>query len=181
MAGVDHAARCVASVSNRLIHCAAIMQAVSALVSLALRELASNPALPTRPRTLQQTVAARHRARSASGTCHPQAACHSTENAASSGAPTGFVRITHPFHPLSGQRLPCVGKRYNRHGERLLLQDDGGAVWSVAPQWTDLVGLDPEVVMGSGRALFRVAELVELACLVRRLSDNAASPPRGNL
>jgi Family of unknown function (DUF5372) len=82
-----------------------------------------------------------------------------------------FVRVTHPFHPLFGRQLPCVGKRHNRYGERLLLQVDGAAVWSVPPQWTDLVDPDPEVVMGHGRALLRTVDLIELASLVKRLSD----------
>jgi len=79
------------------------------------------------------------------------------------------VRVTHPFHPLSGQQFVCVGKRYNRYGMRLLLQIDETSVCSVAPQWTDLVVPDPEVVLGEGRALLRVADLVELARLVARL------------
>jgi len=83
------------------------------------------------------------------------------------------VRVTHPFHPLFGRRLPCVGKRYNRHGKRLLLQADDAAVWSVPPQWTDLVGLDPAVVMGDGQALLRAVDLLELASLVKRLSDES--------
>jgi len=99
------------------------------------------------------------------------AACISTQNADSSGVTQQFVRVTHPFHPLFGRRLPCVGKRYNRYGERLLLQVDGATVWSVPPQWTDLVDPDPEVVMGHGRALLRTVDLIELASLVKRLSD----------
>ena len=85
-----------------------------------------------------------------------------------------FVRVTHPFHPLFGRQLPCVGKRYNRHGKRLLLQVDDAAVWSVPPQWTDLVGSDPAVVMGDGRALLRAVDLLELASLVKRLSDESS-------
>jgi hypothetical protein len=42
-------------------------------------------------------------------------------------------------------------------------------VRSVPPQWTDLVAPDPEIVMGRHRALFRVADLVELAQLVEEL------------
>ena len=84
------------------------------------------------------------------------------------------MRVTHPFHPLFGRQLPCVGKRYNRYGERLLLQDDGATVWSVPPQWTDLVGPDLEVVIAGGRALLRAVDLMELAGLVKRLSDRAA-------
>ncbi len=80
-----------------------------------------------------------------------------------------LVRVTHPFHPLSGRQLPCVGERYNRYGRRLLLRVDGEIVCSVPPQWTDVVGPDPEIVLGEHRALVRVADLVELAQLVDRL------------
>lgn len=50
-----------------------------------------------------------------------------------------------------------------------MLQADNGAVCSVPPQWTDAVTPDPEIVMGQGRALLRVADLLELADLVSRL------------
>jgi hypothetical protein len=74
--------------------------------------------------------------------------------------------------------LVCLGERYNRYGRRLLLQVDGETVCSVPPQWTDLVAPDPEVVLGKERALFRVADLVELARLVARLGerDSAEMP-----
>ena len=77
--------------------------------------------------------------------------------------------MTHPFHPLSGQQLSCVEERYNRFGKRLLLEADNGAVCAVPPQWTDVVAPDPEIVLGGGRALFRVADLLELAQLIDRL------------
>ena len=79
------------------------------------------------------------------------------------------MRVTHPFHPFSGQQLTCLGDRYNRYGRRLLLQVDDQTVCSVPPQWTDLVAQDPEIVMGEQRALFRVADLMELARLVERV------------
>ncbi|WP_321473439.1 DUF5372 family protein [uncultured Paludibaculum sp.] len=81
------------------------------------------------------------------------------------------MRVTHPFHPLSGQELACVGERYNRYGRRLLLRLDEVAVCSVPPQWTDLVTPDPEIVLGEGRALFRVADLLELVRLVNQLHE----------
>jgi len=79
------------------------------------------------------------------------------------------VRVTHPFHPFSGQKLACLGERYNRYGRRLLLQIDDHSICSVPPQWTDLVAQDPEIIMGERRALFRMADLVELTRLVERL------------
>jgi hypothetical protein len=80
-----------------------------------------------------------------------------------------LVRVTHPFHPLSGQALVCVGERYNRYGRRLLLRVDDKTVCSIPQEWTDLAAPDPEVVLGQGRALFRVADLVDLARLLARL------------
>ena len=62
-----------------------------------------------------------------------------------------------------------MGERYNRYGKRLLLQVDDRTVCSVAPQWTDLVAPDAEIVMGEGRALLRVADFMELARVVARL------------
>lgn len=82
-----------------------------------------------------------------------------------------LVRVTHPFHPLSGRELACVGDRYNRYGRRLLLRIDEVAVCSVPPQWTDLAAPDPEIVLGQGRALFRVADLLELARLVDQIRN----------
>ena len=77
--------------------------------------------------------------------------------------------MTHPFHALSGRQLVCIGERYNRYGTRLLLRVDEDHVCSVPRQWTDVVPPDPEVVIGEGRALVRVADLLELADLVSRL------------
>jgi uncharacterized protein DUF5372 len=88
------------------------------------------------------------------------------------------VRITHPFHPLTGRQLVCVGERYNRYGRTLLLQTDDECVRTVPPQWTDAVAPDPEIVMGGQRALFCVGDLLELARLVDRLSGRDSPEKR---
>ena len=67
-----------------------------------------------------------------------------------------------------------MGERYNRHGKRLLLRVDDVTVCSVPPQWTDLVIPDPEIVIGEYRALFRVADLLELERLVDKLREHAS-------
>jgi hypothetical protein len=56
-----------------------------------------------------------------------------------------------------------------------LLRFDDGAMCSVPPQWTDVVALDPEIVMGQSRALFRVADLMELARLVARMASRRST------
>jgi Family of unknown function (DUF5372) len=95
---------------------------------------------------------------------------NSINTAASSDVAQEFVEVTHPFHPLSGRRLSCVGRRYNRYGERVLLQDEKGGLWLLPPQWTDLVVPDPVVALSDGRALLRFVDLMELARLVDRLT-----------
>ena len=47
---------------------------------------------------------------------------------------------------------------------------DDANVCSVPPQWTDMTAPDPEIVLGGRRALFRVADLLELTRLVGELS-----------
>lgn len=85
------------------------------------------------------------------------------------------MRVTHPFHPLSGRQLACVGERCNRYGMTLLVETGEGLVCAVRPQWTDVVAPDPEIVLGGQQALFRVADLMELARLVDRLSGRDGS------
>ena len=77
------------------------------------------------------------------------------------------MRVTHPFHPLSGRKFPCVGERCTPYGKRVLLKVDDTVVCSVPRQWTDLVGLDPEIVLGGCRAIVRVGDLIERERLIR--------------
>jgi hypothetical protein len=51
-----------------------------------------------------------------------------------------------------------------------LVRAEDGSICSVPEQWTDTARLDPELVIGEMRALFRVADLIELERLVSRLS-----------
>ena len=108
--------------------------------------------------------------RSASGSGLSPIACNSIQNAGASISGPRLVRVTHPFHPLSGKQFVCVGERYNVHGKRLLLQVDEMTICSVLPQWTDLAVPDPEIIIGKHRALFRLADLLDLARLVEQLA-----------
>ena len=104
------------------------------------------------------------------------AACNSPGKADHTVASAQFVRVTHPFHPFADRQLVCVGERHNRSGKRLLLRIDDSTICSVPPQWTDVAAPDPEVVMGRGRALLRVVDLMGLARLVEQLSARRACP-----
>lgn len=72
------------------------------------------------------------------------------------------MRITHPFHPLSGQEFVLVAERSSRHGDRIWYEQPDGSVGSVPLGWTDRGEGDPFVALAAGRAHFRAEELVEL-------------------
>lgn len=116
-----------------------------------------------------------HRPSTATETVLVRAVCNSPPKADLTGASAQLVRVTHPFHPFAGWQLVCVGERHNRSGKRLLLRIDDSTICSVPPQWTDAAAPDPEVVIGQGRSLLRVVDLVGLARLVEQLSARRRS------
>jgi hypothetical protein len=59
-----------------------------------------------------------------------------------------------------------------------LVQADDGRVWSVPVRWTDLAAPDPEVVMGEGRLLLRLADWMQLANLVEEFLGASAARAR---
>ena len=71
--------------------------------------------------------------------------------------------MTHPFHPLAGQKCEYVGERRNMHGLRLLCRADDGVVWAVPVEWTDRVEPALELQLSAGRAYFLVGDLLALS------------------
>ena len=57
--------------------------------------------------------------------------------------------------------------RHNWSEDRVYFHDDEEKLRSVPSQWTSWVPEDPVVGVGVGRAHFRLAELLELATLLR--------------
>ena len=83
--------------------------------------------------------------------------------------PTERFRITHPFHPYAGREFGVVAWRCNWAEERVYFQDGQNRLRSVPSQWTNLASDDPVVIVGAGRAHFRVVDLLELAVLLQEL------------
>lgn len=81
----------------------------------------------------------------------------------------GFT-VTHPFHPLSGQRFELVGYTHAWGEQRVFFRHPGEArVHSLPASWTDVEGPDPFLVIAAGRAHFRVQDLLALAHLLQKL------------
>ena len=55
----------------------------------------------------------------------------------------GYVTITHPFHPLKGERLKVLSSKTFNKRDILSLQNLCGSMLSVPREWTDKADPDP--------------------------------------
>jgi len=78
-------------------------------------------------------------------------------------------RITHPYHPLSGQDFEVVSHRKYFTEDRVYFFDETGGYRSIPAQFTSLAPQDPFVVMSAGSSHFRTEDLLELAELLEKL------------
>jgi hypothetical protein len=81
------------------------------------------------------------------------------------------VKVTHPFHPLTGQEFGFAFRRCNWGEDRVFVFTEDGAVRGFPAGWTDAAPADPFVVMAEGRSAFRVQDLLALASLLERLGQ----------
>ena len=79
--------------------------------------------------------------------------------------------MTHPFHPLFGREFDLVTYRHNWSEDRVYYQDDQGQLKSLSADWTSVGAYDPFVVASAGRAMFRTADLLELAVLIEQFQE----------
>lgn len=63
---------------------------------------------------------------------------------------------------MSGKVLVLVTCRNNWGEQRAYYHDESGTLRSLPLAWTSLAPVDPLVRLAAGRALFRVADLLEL-------------------
>ena len=86
--------------------------------------------------------------------------------------PARLLRVTHPFHPLTGRTFEWVSDRVRARGEwRVQFRDDRDHLHSMPASWTDLVEPDPVVQLADGRAYLRVEDLLRLVDLLARTGE----------
>ena len=73
------------------------------------------------------------------------------------------MRITHPFHPLRGQRFPLLYRGHTGEERWVVLQRPDGSVLRLPIEWTDLRAPDGYGDVARGRSRFRLPDLVRLA------------------
>jgi hypothetical protein len=89
-------------------------------------------------------------------------------------------KITHPFHPWSGQRFELITYLHTWGEDRVYFQrQESEHLVSVPASWTDVVPEDPLVQLAAGQSLFRVAELLELVLMVEESSQKCVKKIMG--
>ena len=83
-------------------------------------------------------------------------------------ADTNF-EITHPHHPLRGQRFKLVTYRHNWGEDRVYFHNTEGRLSSIPACWTTVVAPDPFVAVAGGRCFFRYEDLLQLVELMEKL------------
>ena len=84
-------------------------------------------------------------------------------------------RIIHPFHPWCGRRFELVAYKNAWGEDRVFFYDEHQQLIGLTASWTDVIAMDPFVAVSAGRALFRAEDLLELACLIRRLASRGGT------
>ena len=99
-----------------------------------LRETApiARPRCPLSPRSGQQATL------SASAQIVPRSRWTLSSNAPNAHEAHGFFWITHPYHPLSGQRFALVQYRHTWGEHRVYFHDHSGQLCSLPVPWTSL-------------------------------------------
>ena len=77
--------------------------------------------------------------------------------------------MTHPFHPLRGQKFEMIEYRHAWGEERVYFLDTKGQMQRLPAAWTDVAAVDPFEMIAAGRSALRVEDLLQLADLIERL------------
>jgi len=80
-------------------------------------------------------------------------------------------RVVHRFHPLYQQEFELVDRRLNWGEDRVYYYDEEDHLKSLPASYTNVQEEDPYIMIGKGRAYFRIEDLLELARLLREESD----------
>ncbi len=84
--------------------------------------------------------------------------------------------MTHPFHPLRGQRFEFVDCRSCWGQQRVYYYAGSRQLAYIPAAWTDLAEPDPFVIASQGRAIASADDLLRLADLVRGLTAKEITP-----
>jgi hypothetical protein len=85
---------------------------------------------------------------------------------------SGSVEITHPFHPLRGQRFSILKSRRVRGVECLVLKGSAAGTFAVPRAWTDRAEPDPYHEAQIAPRLLKLESLILVAELLPALANS---------
>jgi hypothetical protein len=83
----------------------------------------------------------------------------------------GWADITHPFHPLHGQRYQILKSRQVSGKDTLILKDPGGGTFAVDRDWTNLADPSASNIQGQPQLILDYKALLKLVTLLVELSN----------
>ena len=89
------------------------------------------------------------------------------------------LTVTHPFHPLRGQKFSLLMHRKTWGEDRVFFYDEQGQLKSLPASWTSFGAVDPFVALSGGQALFRPEDLLKLADLLDEIRKRDLSNTSG--
>ena len=101
--------------------------------------------------------------------------CSGLSTAPGGSSAARLVRVTHPFHPLSGREFPFVEYRHSWREYRVWFCDDAAELRSLPAEWTSAGCADPVVAAGRGRSPFRAEDLLQLAGFIHELASKCVT------
>jgi hypothetical protein len=84
-----------------------------------------------------------------------------------------WVEITHPFHPLRGQRFPVLKTRNLGGQDYFNLKGSSSGTFCILREWTDQADPDPFALRKTPPPVLSVPHLLELVRLFNSLDEPA--------
>jgi hypothetical protein len=78
------------------------------------------------------------------------------------------LRITHPYHPWFDREFELIIYRQAWGEDRVYFHEESERLVALPAAWTDVIPLDPIVVLGRGRSPCRAEDLWQLVQLLRQ-------------
>jgi NAD(P)-dependent dehydrogenase (short-subunit alcohol dehydrogenase family) len=87
------------------------------------------------------------------------------------GTTSRMVRITHPFHPLTGHEIELICRRLHWGDDRIAYHNEAGRLSWISADLTDVDPPDDFQRVAAGTAAFRPVDLLVLCALLDRLRE----------
>lgn len=91
----------------------------------------------------------------------------------------GYVTITHPFHPLKGERLKVLSSKTFNNKDILSLQSLSGRIVPVPREWTDKADPHPYLSLSEALPILSFTHLQQLAELISILQQACSKELKG--